>query len=1174
MKQRNAIQPGKLFAFFLALTLSQFMQGAEFHREVGEKYPALRGLKILFVRHREDPKNWWNPAKRMKALGVPSHHESQSSMPKDGYDCEIALLDLESGIAKTVFRPEGNFFAGHLELHWDADRLLFTQSDPQNWKIWEMNIDGSGLRQLSRTPPDVDSFEPVYVPGGRIVFASNAPFQCVPCWNGVEDKFVANLYSMNADGSGMRRLCFDQTHDSNPALMRDGRILYARWDYAGINRVFYRPLMTMNPDGTNQRVLYGSNSWFPNALVSNRELPGSPGRFLSILAGYHGSCESGQFVVIDTNRDAYEEKGIVQRISGRGLPVDVRYEDRLTESDPQQFLTPFPVTDDVFLVSGWMEPGEDRIGIYVADASDNLSLLYAEEGIACIEPIPILKRPAPRHHPDQVDLTSKEATIYIRDVYAGPGLAGVPRGTVAGIRVIAYDFGYVGLAGNDIIGLSGPWDAMRILGTTPIEPDGSASFRIPANTSVAFQPIDREGKAVQLMRSWFTAMPGESVSCVGCHESPTDVPAANPTLASRMAPRELRPFYGPARGFDFAREVQPVLNRHCVSCHDGGETKPDLRPENEIAGYVGHVPGHWDRARMHDVHRKIYGDRIPYTPAYEALIEYVRRVNFADDVSLLRPGHYHADTSELIQILQDGHHGVELDHEAWDRLVTWIDLNAPCHGTWEDVYGMETPSGHHRRRRELNKLYASLGGEAEDLARVSRYDEAPVARPSLAEPPGDLPAFQLGPRDQWNSEFGALDLGGGIAMRFVRIPAEKPFWMGVCEVSNEQFQAFDPDYFSGYYTKRHTERADSKGTPLYRPRQPVLRVSWNEAMEFCEWLSKKSGKRVTLPTEGQWQLACRAGSPNAFHFGTADDDFSRFANLADRTFATAGIQVDGNFRVGGDGDLVAAEGVSLAERRFDDGGLVTMPVGSYLPNSLGLHDMHGNAAEWTATDIDGERIVKGGSYLDRPERCAADLNFRYPPWQRVYNAGFRVVCDSDDLPGEVSEKVSARPAGARLARLERLDLDWETIAGFWRNEHGNIMASESGGIVFAGNPDWRDIAVEAQVIKSKAVPCVLARCRDADNFYNLELGDRSLDLWKRVGGQWTKMGTAPIESPAKSWHSLRLEAEGPVLRGFLDQAKKIEVKDESLAAGRIGLRASAGKLFARFKQVRVASPGE
>ena len=110
---------------------------------------------------------------------------------------------------------------------------------------------------------------------------------------------------------------------------------------------------------------------------------------------------------------------------------------------------------------------------------------------------------------------------------------------------------------------------------------------------------------------------------------------------------------------------------------------------------------------------------LKYTPAYDALLPYLRRVGIEDDVSLLTPGEYHADTSPLIQMLRKGHQGVQLDAESWDRLVTWIDLNAPCHGTWGEVYPI--PDGAHERRMALRRQF---GGPKEDPEEIPKSDIA------------------------------------------------------------------------------------------------------------------------------------------------------------------------------------------------------------------------------------------------------------------------------------------------------------------------------------------------------------------------------------------------------------------------------------------------------------------
>jgi len=971
--------------------------------------------------------------------GFPTNHECNSSLRRNGYDNEIAILSPvgPGGKLRTLFRPKDGGYVGEVDLHWDADRLLFAKSDRVNWKIWEIGTDGTGLRQVSQMPNDVDAFDPCYLPDGRIVFGCTASYQSVPCWHG--QKWVSNLYVMNADGSGVRQLCFDQDHNFHPCVRNDGQVLYHRWDYTGISHIFFRQLMVMNPDGTGQRAIYGSNSWYPNSLYFPREIPGHPGKIICILSGYHGVHRMGQLVLLDTSRGAYEADGIVRRISGRGDPIRPMIRDNLVDGDWPKFLHPYPLRDpstslragNYFLVSCWMG-GKSSWGIYLADVFDNLVLVREEPGYALLEPVPLMKQPKPPIMVDRVDLTRSDGVVYLHNVYAGPGLEGVPRGTVTSLRVLAYHFGYRHLAGPDKIGYGGPWEAMRILGTVPLEADGSAVFRVPANTPLAVQALDAEGKAVQLMRSWFTLMPGEHLSCIGCHERVRDAVPSQVAVAARKPPGEVRPWYGPARGFDFEREVQPVLDKHCVSCHNGQHKgRPDLRSEREAKGYRGKRISGLGVGRMHPKMRRKTNGFIRYTPAYDALLPYIRRVSVEDDVSLLVPGEYHADTSELIQMLRKGHQGVRLDREAWDRLVTWIDLNAPCHGTWGDVYPF--PTNAHQRRMELRKLYGGPAEDPEAIPEIFRppvrpVKPAPLAKPKMVKAPGwpfDARTARqrqavAGPREK------AIDLGGGVMMKLVRIPAgefvmgdaagepdERPlarvaipraFWMGACEVTNEQLRRFDPTFDCTYYGKLHA-RSDDKGLPLNGPKQPAVRVSWKQAMAFCRWLSERAAATFTLPTEAQWEWACRAGSATPLSYGDVDADFSRSANVGDKAYA--GMKI-----VTGGLPHLDPQGRALCDTRFNDRAPVTATVGSYRPNAWGLHDMHGNAAEWTRSTYRpypyreddgrneptarGRKVVRGGSFFDRPRRCRSAIRYSYPPWQRVFNVGFRVVCPADE----------------------------------------------------------------------------------------------------------------------------------------------------------------------------------
>ena len=993
-------------------------------------------------------------------LGLPVNHKCNSGIERTGYDNEIAVLSpvCPEGTLRTLFRPRASQFVGEIDLHFDADRLLFTMPKGKAWQIFEIKADGSppdglgGPRRMTRGEhPDVDNFDGCYLPDGRIVFASTASYHAVPCWHGKER--ACSIYLMEGDGSNVRQLCFDQDLDLHPAVLPTGQVIFSRWDYTGPLHIYLRPLMVMNPDGTGQRAAYGSNSYWPNALYFPRGIPGSPDKIIAIVAGYHGVPRMGELALLDITKGWHEAEGVVQRIPGRGKPITPIIRDNLVDDSWPKFLHPYPLSEKYFLVSSQLS-AKASWGIYLVDVFDNMLPIYVHRKFDFFEPIPLRKTKRPPVIPDRVDLSRTDAVVYLHDVYAGPGLAGVPRGTVKRLRIVAYHFGYPGMAGPDKIGSGGPWEVMRILGTVPIYEDGSAIFSVPANTPLCVQPLDKEGKAVQLMRSWFAAMPGEVLSCVGCHEHPRQIPVTHPKLAAKRSPDEIEPWYGPARGFDFEREVQPVLDRYCVACHDG-QPRPgrrgiaDLRSERYAASYRGRPLTKLGATRLHPAVRKaLGGTAVRYTPAYEALVPYIRRVNIEDDVNLLVPGEYHADTSELVQMLMKGHHNVRLDREAWDRLITWIDLNGPCHGTWGEVAPI--PEGADQRRCELRRLYGGPKEDPEAVPEISRPSIQPIMPQPLSAIEMEIPevpgwAFdgEEAQRRQVIAEVfeKTVDLGKGAILRLARIPAgqflmgdangevdERPlarvsvdrdFWIGACEVTNEQYRRFDPAHDSGRFTKRY-QGPDGPGLSLGGPRQPAVRVSWERAMAFCQWLSQKTGMKLTLPTEAQWEYACRAGSQTPLSYGHVDSDFSAWANVADKALSvrpgpTGGLEsnITAHFGKGILESAVYGGNPPVADdTRFDDGAIATANVGSYKPNAWGLYDMHGNVCEWTRTTYKpypyeaddpppadnapsepGRKVVRGGSWCDRPKRCRSAFRLSYPRWRRVYNVGFRVVCE-------------------------------------------------------------------------------------------------------------------------------------------------------------------------------------
>ena len=931
-------------------------------------------------------------------LGLPQNWEGNSSLPHTGFSNQIVVLSpvRPDGELRPLFRPEGGRFVGDVDLDFKAQRLLFSMPGTNGrWQVFELDADGTGLRQLPLIgESDVDNYDACYLPDGDIMFGSTAPFTGVPCVTG--SSHVANLFRLHRPTGAIRRLTFDQEHNWCPTVLNDGRLLYLRWEYSDIPHFVARILFRMNPDGTDQKEFYGGSSYWPNAMFYARPIPGSATKFVAVVGGHHGQPRMGELVLFDAARGRFESEGVLQRIPGHGRKVKPIILDELTDASWPKFLHPWPLSEKYFLVSAKLTP-KSPWGLYLADVFDNLLLVReSPEGSALLEPIPFRATTPPPVIPDKVQPGRRAAQVYLADVYSGPGLAGVPRGTVKQLRLFTYQFAYHGMGGQvNRVGLDGPWDVKRILGTVPVEADGSAFFRVPANTPISVQPLDADGQALQLMRSWMTAMPGETLSCVGCHDRQNSTPMSGAqTLALQKPPAAITPWHGPTRGFSFVREVQPVLDRYCVSCHDGqaradGKTVPDFRDAPPV-----HPP----------CPAGAYRDGTQFTPSYLALKSYVRNHSIESDMHLLTPGEYQADTTELVQMLQRGHQGVQLAAEGWDRLITWIDLNTPAHGTWREIVGDGKVLHQRDRRRELLLRYAGIDEDPEAILPVPAV-VAPVkpavvqalADTSALPNPAGLPYDAAEARRRqavsgpWQRE---VELTNGLALKLVLIPASesgpggpgRAFWMGQFEVSNEQFARLDPTHDS------RIERGDflqfserERGYPVNEPRQPVVRVSWQQALEFCRWLSAKTGQTFSLPTEAQWEYACRAGTATPLWFGGLDADFSKVANLADRTFRfmpTLGWGLPNQ----------AIPPYRPAIETVDDHFRVTAPIGSFAPNPWGLHDMHGNAAEWTLTDAAGRKVVCGGSFCDRPQRATATARLTYPAWQKVFNVGFRVVC--------------------------------------------------------------------------------------------------------------------------------------------------------------------------------------
>ncbi len=948
------------------------------------------------------------------------------------YEDELVLMSVAGdGKVTTLHKPASGMFIGDVDLHFDADKLLFSSfcdkselsegpAAGKGYGIWELPIDpatGKSRGEPRVVSPemgrDVDCYDACYLADGRIIFASTAAYEGVPCVGG--KAYVANLYRMNNDGTEVRRLTFDQDASWHPSVMENGRVMFTRWEYTDSAHYFSRVLMHMNPDGTDQKAFYGSNSYWPNSMFYARQIPDNPSMFVSTITGHHSNAKGGALCLFDVSKGRQEADGAIQFLTGRGKDVHPLVIDGLHTAYSPMFYNPFPINDKFFLATSG-----NGDAVYLIDVFDNMIRLNADDDTSkYFEPIPLRKTKKPFVRPDRVRPGVKEARVLIINIYEGPGLAGVPRGSVKNLRVYRYEYGPRHKGGHYSMGMEAGWDAKQVLGIAPVEEDGSASFLVPANTPFAVQPLDEDGKALQLMRSWTVAMPGETLTCVGCHESQNMPPPPRHTTAMLRSPSKLEPFHGPTRGFSFQREIQPIVDKYCAGCHDGatdikGLEAKDIRVADRIVGTGVNTGRRFREVGIPDFS----------TPraAHTNLHPYVRRNGPEGDYHLLTPLEFHVDTSELAQMLQKGHHNVKLDADAWNRLYTWMDLNAPFHGTWTEAGAKPDIL---ERRLELRKLYAFDDYNPEQI--INPYEKsAEVVMPEPLPLEPETEHTQPVVRDYRTADM-ELDLGDEVTMRLVSIPTgefsmgstdetpverpvsrvkiERGFMMGATEVTLRQYRQFDPGYLNGVYDMHYKDQVH-RGYYMNDMSFPVIRVSWQRAVEYCQWLSEKTGKKVSLPTEAQWEWACRAGTETPLSYGDLDTDFSSHANFADlktKEMAVSGVNPRPIANPRPDVDF------ELKDPRFKDDVLHLAKVGSFQANKWGLHDMHGNAAEWTRSayrpypydDDDGrnseksgpDRVVRGGSWHDRPFRSTSSFRLGYPAWQKVYHTGFRIVVE-------------------------------------------------------------------------------------------------------------------------------------------------------------------------------------
>ena len=551
---------------------------------------------------------------------------------------KLCVLDLATKeVATLIDEEEGS--VRDPQIHYDGNKMLFSwrPSGTRYFNLWEMNIDGSEKRQL--TFGEFDDIEPTYLPGGDIVFVSTRSKRWVQCWL----TQVATIHRCDANGKNIRELSSNMEQDNTPWPLPNGQILYTRWEYVDRSQVHFHHLWMMNPDGTRQTIYFG-NLNPGTTMIDAKPVPNSRKIVASFSPG-HGRREHAGTVTLVDPRPGPDDRGAVQPIS--------RHPDH---RDPWAF------SETAFMAARETE-------LHLLDADGNEQTIYRlpdawrEAGFRINEPRPVASRAREFLLADQIDLSdpTRPGTLTVIDVHRGRNMEGVEPGTIKKLLImetLPKPINFTG--GMEPLSYGGTFTLERIYGTVPVEPDGSASFTLPPLRSFFFIALDENDLAVKRMQSFTSVMPGESTTCIGCHEQRTATPVRDSTtmaIAARRMPRTPQRFADLPDVIDFPRDVQPILDRHCVACHS-----PD-KPEGMVV---------------------LTGERGPvYSMSYYTLT--VRDL-LADGRNLPKsnypPYQLGSGGSRLLKLIREHHEGVDMP-ESEERVVRlWLEMGAPYPGTY------------------------------------------------------------------------------------------------------------------------------------------------------------------------------------------------------------------------------------------------------------------------------------------------------------------------------------------------------------------------------------------------------------------------------------------------------------------------------------------------------------
>lgn len=685
----------KLPLFFVAFLISTF---SAFAAEFAKSKP-LADKSIVCVLRAQYPVDHHNTANIFQRGEI--NQNSWHKLAKDGSRLLKIDFDAKGNPSQTILLELPKGIIRDLEASYDASRILFSmrKSFEDSYHIYEMDLQSRKIKQLTRLA-EVSDIDPIYLPDGDIAFASTRAAKYCGC----NRHIMCNLYKMSPDGANITQIGNSIEFEGTPSITRDGKILYTRWEYVDRNFSGAQGLWTCNPDGTRHALYWGQET--KNPALNGIQIPNS-NKVAAILSSCH-DIAWGALAIIDKNIGVEGEKSVVKIFpeSARKLidkPGD-KYADSM-KAVKIKYEDPEPISEKFILSSRQASEKSQTMNLYLTDIESGTDVLVGKstEGMGLFDAKLLARRTPPMTAAPQRSYdTSEKALAYVSDVYEGTHLKGVKRGDIKYLRIVEnppklyWSGGYWENEGSQAPAMNyDDYDDKIILGTVPVESDGSAYFEVPAEKFIYLQALDANGDMLQTMRSGMSILPGEIASCAGCHESRAAPPPASlrHSLALKRKPSKIKPTPAGATGseFSYIKNIQPILDKHCVKCHDfGGKGSEKI----VLCGDRGLV---FNQSYL-QLHSKKAISAIGAGP--DAVVE---------------ANTWGAKHSKIVRMIRNGHSGVKMPENEFAVLRAWIDLNAPYYSTEDSAYP-QNPSGRSPLAfAEIQRIFELAAPEAEKI---------------------------------------------------------------------------------------------------------------------------------------------------------------------------------------------------------------------------------------------------------------------------------------------------------------------------------------------------------------------------------------------------------------------------------------------------------------------------